>query len=232
MQMLQARTLALWYAVRVSLMIGESAMDVPKVKGLLLSGGQSQRMGSDKGLLCYAGGTSEIERWKAIFDSLAVPFFWSQRPGQYPLDLFPHIPRIVDQNPGAGPLGAVISAHLEAPHHAWLVLACDWPLLGKDDLNHLLKQRRPEFTATCYVHQGQRQPLCSLYEPRFLETAARAWVMGERSLARILQASETWELSALDAQRFVNVNDPVMRRTVEEQIRTLPFPHHSHQSDH
>lgn len=207
-------------------------MGVPQVKGLFLSGGQSQRMGTDKGLIRYADRTSEIERWKAIFDALALPFFWSQRPGQYPLELFPHMTRLVDQTPGSGPLGALISAHRLAPQDAWLVLACDWPLLGEEDIRYLLEKRNPQLDVTSYVHEGHRQPLCSLYEPRFLEHAARAWESGERSLARLLQAANAGELSALDDGRFLNVNDPILRLQVEEQIRMLPSPRHPHQNGH
>jgi molybdopterin-guanine dinucleotide biosynthesis protein A len=207
-------------------------MSVPPVKGLLLSGGQSRRMGTDKGLLCYANGTSEVERWEAIFDALAVPFFWSQRPGQYPYDLFPHITRIVDQNPGSGPLGALMSAYRLHPGNAWLVLACDWPLLGLEDIRYLLEQRHPERTVTSYVHEGRRQPLCSLYEPEFLQQAALDWEAGQQSLSHLLQAADAWELSVFDAKRFLNVNDPTMRQQVEEEIRKVPSPVHPNQNDH
>lgn len=149
-------------------------MSQPQVQGLFLSGGQSSRMGTDKALLAYASGVPEILRWKAIFDELAVPFLWSQRPLQYPDELLPQILRLVDQNPASGPLGALLSAHQKAPDAAWLVLACDWPLLGASDLQHLLWQRRPERAATTYVHEGIRQPLFSLYEPHFMQAAAKA----------------------------------------------------------
>jgi molybdopterin-guanine dinucleotide biosynthesis protein A len=180
-------------------------------------------MGTDKALLEYAAGVPEVVRWKAIFDGLAVPFYWSQRPEQYATDMLPHILRLVDQNPASGPLGALLSAHLHDPEAAWLVLACDWPLLGASDLLHLLDQRHPERAATSYVHEGYRQPLFSIYEPQFLRSAAKAWEGGQQSLQRLLQASDAWEVAAWEADKFLNVNDPVQRRQALTRLREGPW---------
>jgi molybdopterin-guanine dinucleotide biosynthesis protein A len=196
-------------------------MSRARVQGLFLSGGQSSRMGADKALLEYTAGVPEVVRWKAIFDGLAVPFYWSQRPGQYPSDVLPHILRLVDQNPASGPLGALLSAHDQDPDAAWLVLACDWPLLGASDLQHLLEQRHSDRAATSYVDEGYRQPLFCVYEPHFLRTAAKAWEEGQRSLQRLLQASDAWELAAWDPKKFMNVNDPGQRAQVLARIRTV-----------
>jgi molybdopterin-guanine dinucleotide biosynthesis protein A len=205
---------------------------MPRVKGLFLSGGQSLRMGTDKGLLRYRDDQSETERWKGIFDRLGLPFYWSQRPGQYPMELFPGITRLIDQSPGSGPLGAVVSAWHEDPEAAWLVLACDWPLLECEDMQHLLKERRPDRMATVYVQEGRRQPLLCLYEPHFLQTAVEAWSAGQQSLDRLLHAADVWELPVLDEGRFLNVNDSAMRKQVEGRIRTVLSRDHPHQNAH
>lgn len=207
-------------------------MRAPQVKGLFLSGGQSQRMGTDKALLSYDGRQTEIERWKNIFDGLGLPLYWSQRPGQYTEGLFPSLPRLVDQNPGAGPLAALMSAHQQAPESAWLVLACDWPLLRSADILHLLQNRRPEMPVTTYVYQGRREPLCSLYEPAFLQDAEQAWQAGQQSLYRLLEASAAWEVCPLNAARFINANDPAARQQSEETVRKRSSRSHPHQSDH
>lgn len=190
----------------------------PRVHGLFLSGGQSSRMGMDKALLDYGAGVPEVVRWKTVFDQLAVPFHWSQRPGQYAADVLPDIVRILDQNPASGPLGALLSAYHHDPEAAWLVLACDWPLLGASDLQHLLSERQPERAATTYVHEGRRQPLFTIYEPRFLRAAAEAWEGGQQSLQRLLQASDAWDVAPRDAAGFLNVNDPLQR---EQALRLI-----------
>jgi molybdopterin-guanine dinucleotide biosynthesis protein A len=206
-------------------------MRTPQVKGLFLSGGQSQRMGQDKGLLCYRGHETEIERWKRNFDALGLPFHWSQRPHQYPSTLFPAIERLIDQTPGAGPLGALITAHQHESKAAWLVLACDWPLLDAQDVARLLQERRPDFPVTVAVHDDHRQPLFALYEPLFLARAMEAWQTGEQSLNRLLKASEAWEVAGWDTERFLNANDPDARGQVEAWVRRQTSQSRPHQSD-
>ena len=63
------------------------------------------------------------------------------------------------------------------PDAAWLVLACDLPLLDQQTLGHLLRSRRRERQATAYrsSHDGLPEPLCAIYEPSSRE-AIRAYV--------------------------------------------------------
>lgn len=193
------------------------------VKGLFLGGGQSLRMGSDKALLAYTG-EPEIRRWKAIFDALELPFYWSVRPGQYPSDQFPNIPRIEDDTPGAGPLAAVVRAHKVCPDGAWLVLACDWPLLLADDVQKLLQSRRMGKGATAFVMDGRREPLFTVYEPAFLRAAAEALSRGENSLNRLLATADVQEVQPLDSGRFLNANDAISRHQASQSLL--------HRSDH
>lgn len=207
-------------------------MSAPSVKGLFLSGGQSQRMGVDKALLRYRASQTEVERWKNIFEELGLPFFWSQRSGQYPLDLYPHIPRLMDETPGFGPLGALVSAHRLDPASAWLVLACDWPLLEAADLVHLLQNRRPDLQATAYIQKDRLQPLCCLYEPGFLHEAAAAWQVGQQSLNRLLESAATAKLEGLDTHRFLNANDPKARDEAHAAVRREESRNHPHRNGH
>ncbi|MDQ3233152.1 MAG: hypothetical protein M3Q07_15145, partial [Pseudobdellovibrionaceae bacterium] len=117
-----------------------------------------------------------------------------------------------------------------APTSAWLVLACDWPLLGFEDMQHLLQNRRSDLSATSYLHQGRREPLCSLYEPDFLRAAEASWQAGESSLNRLLQAATAWEIPALDAERWVNANDETARQHVEVRVRQATSQNLPHQN--
>lgn len=189
-------------------------MRASAVKGLFLSGGQSQRMGADKAFLQYHGGP-EILRWKALFDDLELPFYWSQRPGQYSSDQFPDILRLEDDSPGAGPLAALLGAHRRYPEAAWLVLACDWPLLDSSTLRQLLAARDPASRATVFENAGHYEPLCAIYEPKFMQEAL---AVGETSLYRLLQRGPVRTLVPTDAQVFLNVNDGTLRDAVIRQI--------------
>jgi len=198
--------------------------ETPEINVLFLSGGMSQRMGSDKALLDYAG-VSELCRWKTVFGDLGLPFYWSQRPGQYPLAMLPEIERILDKLPGDGPLAALLSAFERNPSIAWLVLACDWPLLGTEDLISLLQAREPEAWATAFIMEGRPEPLCTIYEPKFYLPAKAAFALGQRSLYRLLTDARLKPVTPRAASLLLNANDPTSRQQAMQKLadQTVSF---------
>ncbi len=203
--------------------MSELPSSVPKLKALFLSGGKSQRMGTDKALLQYSG-VAELKRWWKIFQNLSIPFFWSQRPFQYRDDVFPEIPRIEDASPGSGPLAALLSAYASHRECAWLVIACDWPLLRETDIRNLLGQRNPLQSATAYALDTGIEPLCSIYEPDFLRFAKSSFAQGEQSLYRLLQQVNVNELTAENPARFLNANDPKAQALALQQLPDIRLP--------
>ncbi len=193
------------------------SLEIPEINGLFLSGGMSQRMGLDKALLDYAG-VSELCRWKAVLDDLGLPFYWSQRPGQYPPAMLPEIERVLDQVPGQGPMAALLSAFERDPCRGWLVLACDWPLLGAEDLVSLLQAREPEAWATAFITEGRFEPLCTLYEPKFYLPAKSAFEQGQRSLSRLLLDLRVKPVTPRASSLFLNANDPTSRAQAKQKI--------------
>ncbi|MCX6129680.1 MAG: NTP transferase domain-containing protein, partial [Proteobacteria bacterium] len=117
------------------------------LKVLFLSGGLSQRMGRDKTMLDYSGQT-EVQRWWQIFDRLELAYLWSIRPNQYDASLWPAVPRLLDLEPGQGPMAVLLAAHQLQPDLAWLLIACDWPLLGQSQVQQLIDARDSIYLAT------------------------------------------------------------------------------------
>jgi molybdopterin-guanine dinucleotide biosynthesis protein A len=71
-----------------------------------------------------------------------------------------------------GPYGAMLSAFRVNPNVAWLVLACDLPLIDEATIEHLIASRDPQRTATAFrnVHDGFPEPLITIWEPRSYPT--------------------------------------------------------------
>ncbi|HTH54757.1 MAG TPA: NTP transferase domain-containing protein, partial [Cyclobacteriaceae bacterium] len=96
--------------------------------GVVLSGGQSSRMGQDKGLIKVDG-----KPWaKIAFEklmSLGVPALISVNESQFQkyLSHFNEKELIVDRSNAkiGGPLAGVMSVHLSHPNEDVIVLACD-----------------------------------------------------------------------------------------------------------
>ncbi|HNG90500.1 MAG TPA: NTP transferase domain-containing protein, partial [Saprospiraceae bacterium] len=97
--------------------------------GLVLAGGRSLRMGRDKGSIPWHG----RPQWAHVADllqPLCQEVMISCRPEQA-ADFAPY-PTLPDTFAELGPYGALLSAFRRRPDAAWLVTACDLPLLDAD----------------------------------------------------------------------------------------------------
>jgi molybdopterin-guanine dinucleotide biosynthesis protein A len=177
--------------------------------GLVLAGGRSSRMQRDKAALEYAG-RSQLERAVELIKPHVERVFISVRADQTGDPLRARFAQIVDAGEVAGPIAGIIAAQSRHPNAAWLVLACDLPLLGRETLAHLLRSRRPERQATAYrsSHDGLPEPLCAIYEPSSGE-AIRAHIASGRDCPRkFLINADTALLDQPEPGALDNVNTP------------------------
>jgi molybdopterin-guanine dinucleotide biosynthesis protein A len=103
-------------------------------------GGKSRRMGTPKGLLRLEPNGATIidalvhEGSGAGLDAVLVG---DAEPYE---GVAPGVPRIADEPPGAGPLGGLRAAIVEAAsrgHHAVVAVACDMPLVSRQVLSQV-----------------------------------------------------------------------------------------------
>ncbi len=177
--------------------------------GLVLAGGHSSRMQRDKAALEYAGRT-QLERAIELITPLVERVFVSIRPDQAGDPLRARFAQIIDSGEVSGPMAGILAAQSRHPDAAWLVLACDLPLLDRQTLGHLLRSRRPERQATAYrsSHDGLPEPLCAIYEPSSAGTI-RAYVAGGRDCPRkFLINADTALIDQPDPGALDNVNTP------------------------
>jgi molybdopterin-guanine dinucleotide biosynthesis protein A/molybdopterin converting factor small subunit len=195
----------------------------PPLYGLVLAGGRSTRMQRDKAALEYAG-RSQLERAVEMLTPLVARVFVSVRPEQAADPLRARFAQIVDSGEVAGPIAGIIAAQALHPHAAWLVLACDLPLLDHRTLEHLLRSRRPARQATAYrsTHDGLPEPLCAIYEPSS-RAALRAHIASGRDCPRKFLINADAELldqpepGALD-----NVNTPQEYGSATSRLSDAP----------
>ena len=141
--------------------------------GVVLCGGQSSRMGSDKGLLMLNGKT-----WtqKAIdtLSNFQIPIVISVNKNQYqdysiifPLNtLIPDDPTLQLQ----GPLCGLLSVHLKFPEEDLLILACDMPLIDIELIKELLAKYNTETAdAFIYTNDNKPEPMPGIYTSKGLE---------------------------------------------------------------
>ena len=181
----------------------------PPLYGLVLAGGRSTRMRRDKAALAYQGRT-QLERAMALLAPHVVRAFVSVRAGQGSDAVRARFAQIPDAHENIGPIAGLLAAQAQHPEAAWLVLACDLPLLDEATLAHLLRARAPARAVTAYrsSHDGLPEPLCAIYEPRSREPLAAYVAAGKQCPRKFLLGADTLLLDEPNPRALDNVNTP------------------------
>jgi len=189
--------------------------------GLLLSGGASQRMRQDKAALAYRGEPQLLRAWR-LLESVTECAFLSVRDSQRNDPLRAGLPQIVDSYDAIGPAAGILSAQDRHPGAAWLVLACDLPLLDHDTLRTLIDARNPQADATVFAssHDGLPEPLCAIWEPRSHALLRQRYDDGSYCPRKALLQSSIVLLPA-PGDTLDNVNTPEERQAMQQRLESL-----------
>jgi molybdopterin-guanine dinucleotide biosynthesis protein A len=190
------------------------------IGGLLLTGGASRRMGSDKALI-EVDGRRLVDRAATVLAAVADPVV-EVGPG------WSGLPAVREDPPGTGPLAALSAgaAALRAAGHDGpvLVLAVDMPRVGVELLRFLA--RRAGTDTAVPRAGGHPQPMCARYGPDVLAAVDEHLAAGGRSLRDLLETlaasgavrwvePEEWEPIA-GPEAFADVDTPEDLRRLRE----------------
>jgi len=142
----------------------------PSIECAILSGGRSERMGTDKGALLIDGEPMGVR----IARSLKEHGYGVTVLGNIPSADFRQLP---DADPFAGPLVAISNFHPVGD--CVFVCSCDIPLFDAR-LVETLFNGIDDFDAAIPSIDGRLQPLCALYTSRSLKIAHDLAAEGER----------------------------------------------------
>ena len=184
--------------------------------GVILCGGQSSRMGSDKGLLKLEANTwaqTAIDK----MTTLNFPVKISVNSKQYNdyAAVFPSTDLVTDDATLSlkGPLLGVLSSHLKFPDEDLFILACDMPLMEPSLLNKLYTQyqQEPSFNAYVFTNEGEPEPLCGIYKAKGLSLILDILISGKlfkHSMKFMLDHLNVKAIPATDEQKkfFRNFN--------------------------
>lgn len=192
--------------------------EIPILSGLVLAGGKSQRMGQDKGLIAYHG-QPQREYVADLLASFCKETFISFRQGQANNGTLKY-PVIEDRFQGLGPFGAIASAFLHQPNHAWLVVACDLPLLDQATLKYLVDNRQISNIATAYNSPVNEfpEPLIAIWEPKSYPVLLQFLAQGYSCPRKVLINSEVHLLDAPEGHKLMNVNHPEELEQVKKEL--------------
>jgi molybdopterin-guanine dinucleotide biosynthesis protein A len=170
------------------------------IPGLLLTGGDSSRMGSPKALLRREGETL-AQRAARMLGRVCDPVF-ELGPG------YSDLTRVLEDPPGRGPLAALVAgAAALGDASPVLLLACDLPFVTERLLARLANWPGAG-TVAPVDHGGVVQPVCTRYSRDALDRARSLVAAGERSLRPLLRGGEVTWLDDVDARELVDVDTP------------------------
>ena len=192
-----------------------NSKQVAPLKGLILAGGQSSRMGLDKSQIRYHG----IPQYAYLFELLqphTIQVCISCRAEQsFDLD----ITRIEDAYTDIGPMAGVLSAFQFDPVCAWLIIACDLPFVNEKAVSFLISKRDPAKEASFFIESQHffPEPFLTIYEPSILPSLQQAHARGQWSINQVLQHCNANPVISDDPRLLWSANTP----EDVEQMKTL-----------
>lgn len=191
---------------------------VQNLIGLVLCGGKSSRMGTDKGMLVKDGYTW-AEHMRTKVKLLDLKTYVSINPLQFMMysRFFSSKALIPDQVDVKGPLCGLLSAHLRFPKKDILVVPCDMVDLNVSLLRRLLGIRRQIVHADAYLYgrPGFTEPLCAIYTASGLRKLFAVYDQGNQTDFSVQRAIKLLDAVYLpkpdDAHSFRNYNTPDFR---------------------
>jgi len=184
------------------------------VSAAILAGGRARRFGGADKASLVVGGARIIERQLAALATLTDDVrIVSNDPARYAALGVRVIP---DRIAGAGPLGGLHAALVDAGHRGVIVLACDLPFVTAAFLEALAIEFGTGEEIDAVVPRSPRglEPLCALYAARCAETVQRRIEAGNLEVRGLLTEVRCKELrpedvaSFDDGSVFLNVNTP------------------------
>ncbi|MFN2425895.1 MAG: molybdenum cofactor guanylyltransferase [Candidatus Binatia bacterium] len=180
----------------------------PRIDGLLVAGGRSQRFGTDKRRAkvgTHPAAPTMAERSLGLLRACVDGDVFIAGTGAFDHPVAATFVR--DAVVNAGPLGGIVGA-LGRSRFGILVLPCDSPLLRPDTLESLARLGRRHARAAVVRSARGLEPLVAFYPRPALPFLAAALREGNRALHRLLPHLRAIEVMAGDSREMHNVNRP------------------------
>jgi molybdopterin-guanine dinucleotide biosynthesis protein A len=170
---------------------------------IVLAGGQSSRMGTDKRFLDVDG----LPLVEHVYGQIAGMF------GEVLVSVarlpYPGIPdarQVVDRFGDAGPMGGVASALEESRYNVNFVTACDIPLVPLGFVGSLLRRSRDHQVVVPVDRYGRYEPLFAVYSKSVLPNLRALLQSGERRIRMLYDHVDTCRIDIPSGIDLRNLN--------------------------
>lgn len=177
---------------------------IKNVTGVILAGGGSSRMGTDKALLSLGDRTfigSIAGMLGTLFADVMIISDHAERYG------FLGLPVQEDIRKDAGPLGGIHSALSSMKTHYAFIIACDLPLVSQGACLRILSAQPRDDVVV--ARNGDRiQPLFGVYSKDVLPEAEDRLGRGENSVMNFLERLRVTVVDFQSPSQIRNINTP------------------------
>lgn len=186
--------------------------------GLVLCGGESKRMGRDKGLI-LSGDKTWATIVAAIFQATEIPFLVSvnqNSSGAY-RNYFPEQQLVIDEDsiPVRGPLAGLLTAHKHFPLEDFFVIACDMQNMNTEMIKKLSRayHQLPGYDIYLFLKENVPEPLCSIYRSTCLAATLKKFSSGNELRYSMKSAFAEYSTCGIPLRQeefwfFENYNSP------------------------
>lgn len=181
-------------------------LNTSEITGIILAGGKSRRMGTDKAFLSYKNKPLIAHVIAALEPVTSEIMIISDSP-KY--DVF-NKTRKQDLIKNAGPLAGLYTGlyHSETPYN--LVLGCDTPLVNRTLFDLLFENVSENYDIIQLASRQSTMPLLALYKKTCMHQCLELLEKGERRLQESVATFSTKTVGLSETQeRFIlNINTP------------------------
>lgn len=195
------------------------------VTGVILAGGRSSRMGSNKALLPYRGGRFIEVISRQMEELFREVILVTNHPDQY---AFVPFRKVSDTFPGMGPLAGIHAGLAASSGEAAFVVACDMPYLNPLLIRSLVRNADSGCVVIPESHLGP-EPLHAVYGKGCLDEIQVSLAAGETRIRSFFSRSSVLtipasEVALLDPEfrSFCNINTPQEYFTMRNVERSSP----------
>ena len=191
-------------------------VDKKNITGIVLAGGKSSRMGSDKGLLTINDKTfveHVIVAMKPLVDKIIIVS------NNKDYDQFGYR-RVDDSIKDSGPLAALYSGLKHSETEFNLVLSCDIPMIKTEILKKLVDTDLENYEVVQIESNTKTMPLIAMYKKQCMHKCLELLQQGERRLRVAVNELKTKTI-IIDAEfdQFVkNVNTKEDLKTINHAV--------------
>ncbi len=195
--------------------------DILSLNALVLAGGESKRMGTDKSSITYFQKPQDMllyEQLSAYCDTVYISISSSTQK-----DIKTNFLYLTDEPmfSNSGPIGALLSAIQMNPFCTWMLWACDYPLLEKTEMEMLiLAAKNSNQSVALSKNLEFPEPVLASYHYNVFVALRNSFATGNQSLFSFLKNIDCTLTQTQSIEKLKSIDTPEERNWALQIIKS------------